>query len=123
MNTSVEAPQQDSSDNPQRDDADNPLRVLIEDGVVMLVESGTTVELRHYARSKTIMAIPGDAEAGTSVLPVTRNGIRLWQEAVDSLLITEIWHLHRAMELSLVSQVFSPQQPLSTACSQDGENT
>jgi hypothetical protein len=83
----------------------SPITVVMEDGIVQIVgSSGETEELRHFCRSTTIMDM-SEAEAGTSVMPVTRSGIELWQEAVDSMLSKEIWHLKRAVELALVAQV------------------
>ena len=86
--------------------ANSPVRVQVEDEVIQMVgASGEMEEFRHCQRSTTLMNMK--AAAGTSVLPVTHSGIKLWQEAVESVLNSEIWHLRRTLELSLVVQVCS----------------
>ena len=95
---------QERGSDSQSEQASSPVRVLVEDEVVQVVSmSGEMEVLRHFSRSTTLMDMT--AAAGTSALPITHSGIKLWQQAADSMLNTETWHLHRTLELSLVVQV------------------
>lgn len=90
------------------------VNIIVEDEAVLIVgEDGGMEELTHFQRSETIMNMLGAGD-GTSVIPVTRFGIKLWQTAVDSMLNSEIWHLQRAVELSMVAHVRMRYQVIET---------